>query len=91
MKTKLAEFIIQACERNKTLFEYNDMPEIREGYSGRGSEPTTAVVCDNELQVLSAAALEAWYDGGSTEDLEDLLISIASLKVDDMGRRTVLY
>ena len=87
MQRELADFIIQACENCDTFFE--DMPTIRENYSGRGmyGKETTAIVCQNIMPVMAAIACEL----NDTAELWLLDFSkIRHLKMDSMGRSSIV-
>jgi hypothetical protein len=100
MQTKLAQFIIQACENGDTFFQDEDsMPELRESYSGRGmfGKETTAIVCSDLMAVMAAIACETVERLGYDTDTEDeaaelanLLESIRHLQTDSIGRSSIV-
>lgn len=92
MKKELADFIVEACVNNESLFydRDHDLPELREHYRGRGERgPCAAVVCPDIFLVMAAIACEAvCLDfGESPVDMADL----AELKQDSMGLGYVIY
>ena len=92
MDRNLAEFIIKACENNDSFFGWGEsIPQLREGYSGRGmyGRETTGIVCDDVIPVLAAVANEvSWMD---SDDISVDLSKLAQLGTDSLGRRIILY
>jgi hypothetical protein len=89
MKQELADFIIEACQNNDCLFDGEDMPELRQNYSGRGmfGRETTAIVCENIMTVMAAIMCELNYSAEEwTIDFED----IRFLRTDSMGRDSII-
>lgn len=94
MQRELADFIIQACENCDTFFE--DMPTIRENYSGRGmyGKETTAIVCSDLMAIMAAIACETverlGYNNDTEDEAADMFEDIRHLQTDSMGRSSIV-